>query len=93
MAILQALSCRVPILSSRIEGNIALLGEGHPGLFLPEDHDRYAQLIEKTATDATFRSAILKYQDTLSVPSLEQFTGKLAALYSRLAKEAANQSV
>jgi len=86
MAILQALSCRVPILSSRIEGNVALLGERHPGLFNPEDHEGYAHLIEKAATNTGFRSSIIEYQDTLPVPSLKEFTGTLAALYSRLAQ-------
>lgn len=86
MAILQALACQIPILASRIEGNTAILGEEHPGLFKPEDHAGYALLIEKAATDPLFRKALLDSQNARLVPSLGGLAGTLASLYTRLDK-------
>jgi glycosyltransferase involved in cell wall biosynthesis len=88
MAILQALACQVPILASRIEGNVAILGKDHPGLFEPEDYPGYALLIEKAATDPLFRQALLDAQNARPLPSLAGMAGTLAALYSRLQKTA-----
>ena len=84
MAILQALACQVPILASRIEGNIAILGGDHPGLFEPEDYSGYASLIEKAATDPLFRKSLLDAQNARPVPSLARLANTLAALYKRL---------
>ena len=84
MAILQALACQVPILASRIEGNIAVLGENHPGLFEPEDYSGYASLIEMAATDPLFRQSLLDAQNARPVPSLAGLAYTLAALYNRL---------
>ena len=33
LALLQAIACQIPIVASRIEGNVAVLGADHPGLF------------------------------------------------------------
>lgn len=84
MAILQALACQIPILASRIEGNIAILGENHPGLFEPEDYSGYASLIEKAATYPLFRQSLLDAQNALPVPSLVGLADTLATLYKRL---------
>jgi glycosyltransferase EpsD len=84
MAILQALACQVPILASRIEGNIAVLGENHPGLFEPEDYSGYASLIEMAASDPLFRQSLLDAQNARPVPSLAGLAYTLAALYNRL---------
>ena len=85
MAILQALECGVPILASRIEGNIALLGEEHPGLFEPGDHREYAMLMAKAIQEPEFRVRLLAYQAGLSRPSLPSLAEGLAGLYCRLA--------
>jgi glycosyltransferase involved in cell wall biosynthesis len=84
MAILQALACGIPILASRIEGNVAILGEGHPGLFPPEDHRAYAGLITKAIREPSFRRELLAYQSTLTPPSLDELTKTLASFYRRL---------
>jgi len=84
MAILQALACGIPILASRIEGNVAILGAHHPGLFAPEDHHSYAGLMAKAVQDASFRRELLDYQATLAPTSLGDLTGTLALLYQRL---------
>jgi len=85
LALLQALECGVPILASRIEGNTILLGEDHPGLFDPTDHDGYARLLEKAVTEAQFRDELLNFQEKLPRPSLPLLSRQLGELYIRLA--------
>jgi glycosyltransferase involved in cell wall biosynthesis len=84
LAILQALECGIPILASRIEGNIALLGKNHPGLFSPDEPSAYADLIKRACTESSFRSSILEFQNGLPRPSLSALSGELAALYTRI---------
>jgi len=88
LALLQALDCRIPILASRIEGNTALLSEGHPGLFEPTDHAAYADLLERAVTDEDFRKSLLDFQEKLPRPSLPTLSLQLAELYGRLAAKA-----
>lgn len=88
MAILQALACQIPILASRIEGNMAILGKDHPGLFEPKDHTEYALLIEKAAKDPLFRKTLLDAQNARPVPSLSSVAISLSTLYRRLQKTA-----
>jgi glycosyltransferase involved in cell wall biosynthesis len=51
LALLQAVSCRLPILASRIEGNTAVVGERHPGLFDPADPAALAALMNAAMGD------------------------------------------
>lgn len=51
LALLQAVSCGLPILVSRIEGNTAVVGEHHPGLFDPDDNSALAVLMKFVMTD------------------------------------------
>jgi glycosyltransferase involved in cell wall biosynthesis len=88
LALLQALDCRIPILASRIEGNTALLSEEHPGLFKPNDHNTYADLLEQAVTDEAFRQSLLEFQEKLPRPSLPKLSLQLAELYTRLAAKA-----
>jgi len=85
LALLQALDCRVPILASRIEGNVALLTPEHPGLFDPQDEVGYAELLQRACSEEAFREAILAFQTSLPRPSLPQLSEQLADLYTRLA--------
>lgn len=85
LALLQALDCRIPILASRIEGNVALLTPEHPGLFDPQDAVEYAELLQRAFSEEAFREAILAFQASLPRPSLPQLSEQLAALYTRLA--------
>jgi putative glycosyltransferase (TIGR04348 family) len=50
----EALRIGVPVLASRISGNIGLLGAGYPAYFPVEDERALAQLITRAATDARF---------------------------------------
>ena len=53
LALLQAVSCRLPILVSHIEGNTAVVGERHPGLFDPADPAALAALMNAAMRDPT----------------------------------------
>ncbi len=51
LALLQAVSSGLPILVSRIEGNTAVVGERHPGLFDPADITALAKLMKSAIAD------------------------------------------
>jgi putative glycosyltransferase (TIGR04348 family) len=50
----EALRIGVPVLASRIPGNVGLLGERYPGYFPVGDERSLARLLDRAATDATF---------------------------------------
>jgi glycosyltransferase involved in cell wall biosynthesis len=85
MAILQALECGIPILASRIEGNTALLGHDHPGLFDPDDVAEYSRLLAEAIRNPAFLRKLSDHQQTLPRPSLPALASDLSALYTRLA--------
>ena len=68
LVVLEALACGLPVLASRIEGNIAVLGEGHPGLFAVENMDEYANKVLRLQRDPSYRQSILDYQVKHSPP-------------------------
>lgn len=86
LAILQALSCGLPVIASRIEGNVAVLGAGHPGLFDLGQPNDYVAKVLATRRDPAFRRAIVEFQHTRSpkVPSLRASASTLAELYRRI---------
>lgn len=53
LALLQAVSCGLPILVSRIEGNTAVVGDCHPGLFDPIDPSALAELMKSAVADSS----------------------------------------
>jgi putative glycosyltransferase (TIGR04348 family) len=50
----EALRIGVPVLASRIPGNVGLLGTGYPGYFPVEDERALGRLIERAASDRRF---------------------------------------
>jgi putative glycosyltransferase (TIGR04348 family) len=50
----EALRIGVPVLASRIPGNLGLLGTGYAGYFVPGDEVGLARLVSRTACDAAF---------------------------------------
>jgi putative glycosyltransferase (TIGR04348 family) len=60
--ICEAARIGVPVLASRIPGNVGMLGRGYPGYFPLYDDKSLARLVERCRTDASFyrrlRSAI-----------------------------------
>ena len=53
-AISEAIVASVPVISSRIDGSIGLLGEDYPGYFPVGDTQALADLLERAETDSTF---------------------------------------
>jgi putative glycosyltransferase (TIGR04348 family) len=54
----EAVVAGVPILSSRNDGSLGLLGERHPGWFAAGDAGALAELIARAEADAPFRAAL-----------------------------------
>jgi putative glycosyltransferase (TIGR04348 family) len=50
----EAIACTVPVISSRIDGSIGLLGNDHPGYFTPGDSDELFALLLRVEQDAAF---------------------------------------
>jgi putative glycosyltransferase (TIGR04348 family) len=53
-AVSEALACGVPVVSSRIEGVVGLLGAGYPGYFPVGDTAALADLLRRCETDQPF---------------------------------------
>jgi putative glycosyltransferase (TIGR04348 family) len=53
-AVTEALACGTPVISSRIEGSLGLLGEDYPGFFDVGDRAGLAGLLERAARDESF---------------------------------------
>ena len=53
-ALSEALVAGVPVLASRVEGNVGLLGSRYPGLFPPGDTRALSRLLARAETDARF---------------------------------------
>ncbi|MGJ8696523.1 MAG: glycosyltransferase [Verrucomicrobiaceae bacterium] len=52
-SVLEAMTMGVPVLGSRIEGNVGLLGEGYPGLYDPGDLEERLSEIVSGSVDLT----------------------------------------
>jgi glycosyltransferase involved in cell wall biosynthesis len=78
----EALRIGVPVLASRIPGNVGLLGPGYAGYFPAEDDAALARLIHKAAGDAAFYRALARRVASLrrSVAPAAEARALLAAL-------------
>jgi len=69
----EALRIGVPVLASRIPGNIGLLGPRYAGYFPLENDAALARLIQKAASDASFyrtlRSQVAKLRPSVAPAS------------------------
>ena len=52
--IAEAVTCGVPVVASRIGGNVGMLGHDYDGYFLPGDDAQLAQLLDRISRDAAF---------------------------------------
>jgi glycosyltransferase involved in cell wall biosynthesis len=88
MVLLQGLACGIPIVASRIEGNVATLGAEHPGLFDLNDDADYLAKTKLCLTDSEFRSRLLSYQQTQwgKQAHMQDYIEKLRQLYEGLIK-------
>lgn len=56
--VIEAVRSRVPVLASRIDGNVGLLGERYEGYFATGDAPALARLMQRFAIDAGFAAAL-----------------------------------
>jgi putative glycosyltransferase (TIGR04348 family) len=75
--VIEALRSGTPVLASRIDGNLGLLGEDYPGRFEPGDAAGLAALIERARDDAAM------------LPALQRLGAERAPLFSPEAESAA----
>ncbi len=86
LILLQATACNIPIIASRIEGNVAALGTTHPGLFSLERPQDYAELVWRVIKDVAFKNTILEHQRNVfhAQPTLETYAARLNEIYRSL---------
>lgn len=73
----EAIAAGLPILASRIPGNVGILGKNYPGYFKMGDTKGLAKLLSRAETDSTFRA------------ELETRCKKLASLFKPSREKAA----
>lgn len=59
-AVSEAVTCGVPVLASRVDGNVGLLGAAHPGLFPFGDSRALARLLARAETDPRFLARLVR---------------------------------
>jgi glycosyltransferase involved in cell wall biosynthesis len=64
-AISEAVVAGTPVLASRIDGSVGLLGEGYPGYFPVGDTKALAALLRRVETDARFFAKLKRICDGL----------------------------
>jgi glycosyltransferase involved in cell wall biosynthesis len=84
LAMLQAVACGLPVLASNIEGNTAVLGSDHPGLFPPGDAAWLAKLMTAAAHDPGFLLQLRESQQRVDIPWSDQSARQLADIYRAL---------
>lgn len=84
LALLQAIRCGLPVLASRIEGNTAILGNSHPGLFEIENPARLYSLIQECLTADNWRAQTLQYQQSLRLPEWKTLVERMEKLLRSL---------
>jgi L-malate glycosyltransferase len=86
LALLQAIACRVPIIASRIEGNVAVLGDEHPGLFDPNSLNEYQGLVFRSIREEAFRNTLLAAQERLlrDLPDAPRVARELGRIYTEI---------
>jgi len=57
-AVSEALAAGLPVIASRIPGNVGLLGAGYPGYFTVGDTRRLARLLHRIERDRVFREGL-----------------------------------
>ncbi len=73
----EAIACGVPVVSTRIDGSVGMLGADYPGYAEPGDAAGLAALLHRCATEADF---------------LADLTGRILALAPRFTPEAERQA-
>jgi glycosyltransferase involved in cell wall biosynthesis len=84
LALLQARACGLPILASAIEGNTALLGTEHPGLFASEDIVSCAEQWARLAAEPEWAHGLVEAQNQLPLPTWDSLVDNLHGIYQSL---------
>ncbi|WP_395739743.1 glycosyltransferase [Prosthecobacter sp.] len=86
MVLLQGMACGIPIVASRIEGNVAALGAEHPGLFDLNDDADYQRKVQQCLKDGEFRGRLMAYQNEqwARQPRMGDYIEGLRRLYESL---------
>ncbi len=65
-ALSEAIVCGVPVLSTRIDGSVGLLGDAYPGLFPVGDEAALAALLGRAEADAAFLAELRRSLDAIA---------------------------
>lgn len=57
----EAVMAGLPVIASRIPGNVGLLGPDHPGAFPPEDTDALGALLRRAESEPEFRAELTRH--------------------------------
>jgi glycosyltransferase involved in cell wall biosynthesis len=71
----EAIAAGVPVIASRIPGNVGLLGGGYPGYFAVGDERELAVLLSRAATETAFLRSLgkaVKARGSLTDPVAER---------------------
>ncbi len=66
-AIAEAVVCSVPVLCSRISGNIGMLGEEYPGYFPPGETEPLTRLLSRVETDLRFWEELTRHTEEMKL--------------------------
>lgn len=85
LALIQAMACGVPILASRIEGNVAALGVNHPGLIELSDLAEWERRIKEVLANNAYRRAIIDHQAARKQKyTLDRYADELKKIYQSM---------
>lgn len=84
LALLQAAACGIPVLATNIEGNTAVLGQDHPGLFASRDAEWLAKLMVSASCDPGFLLQLRESQQRVEIPWSDDSAQQLAGIYRAL---------
>ncbi len=93
-AVAEALAAGVPVIASRVAGNVGMLGEDYPGYYPVGDERALALLLERTEADADFYGLLearCAARRPLTLPERER--GALESLIEEVAGRPANGRV
>jgi glycosyltransferase involved in cell wall biosynthesis len=61
LAVIEAITAHTPVIASRIDGNVGLLGADYPGLFPPDDANAARALLTRAASEPKFLARLARH--------------------------------